>query len=387
MPDPRSPDPLSPDLLDRIRSRAAAHDRDNTFPHDDLADLAGAGYLRALVPAGFGGLGLSLTDVVRSQAALAGAAPATALAVGMHLIWTGVARTLWDAGDPSLEFVLRDAGAGEIFAFAISEAGNDLSLFGSTTVAEPMPDGAYAFTGTKIFTSLSPVFTRLATFGLDSVSPDAPKLVHAVLERDDERIVSLADWDTVGMRATQSHTTRLERARAEPSRVHRRLDAGPSADPLVVAIFQNFEILVSAVYVGIAERALDLAVLAARSRVSARSGLSKDADPATRRRVAVAALEIDAVRPRLESLARDVESSADHGDQWFRALVGLKLAATTAARAVVGEAITVAGGAAFASDHELSRLYRDVLAGGFHPSNDDAALSTVATAVLGPPPT
>ena len=48
-------------LLDRIRERAAGHDRDNTFPEADLAELADAGYLAVLVPAELGGAGLGLT--------------------------------------------------------------------------------------------------------------------------------------------------------------------------------------------------------------------------------------------------------------------------------------------------------------------------------------
>lgn len=36
---------LSDDLLEKIASRAAAVDRENTFPYADLADLTEAGYL------------------------------------------------------------------------------------------------------------------------------------------------------------------------------------------------------------------------------------------------------------------------------------------------------------------------------------------------------
>ena len=156
---------LSDSLLERIHARAAGYDRDNAFFTEDLDDLVGAGYLRALVPVELGGLGLSLERLVHEQIRLAAAAPATALAVNMHLIWTGIAKTLRDRGDDSLEFVLTEAAAGEIFAFAISEAGNDLVLFGSQTDARPLPDGGYEFTGTKIFTSLSPAWTRLGLFG------------------------------------------------------------------------------------------------------------------------------------------------------------------------------------------------------------------------------
>ena len=82
---------LSPELLARIRERAAGYDRENTFFTEDFAELQEAGYLKALVPTELGGLGLSLEELSREQMALAGAAPATALAVNMHHVWVGVA--------------------------------------------------------------------------------------------------------------------------------------------------------------------------------------------------------------------------------------------------------------------------------------------------------
>ena len=98
---------LHDDLLGRIRERADRYDRENAFFTEDLAELREAGYLTALVPEEFGGLGWGLDDAVRAQMRLAGAAPATALAVNMHLVWTGVARILRDRGDDTLDFVLR----------------------------------------------------------------------------------------------------------------------------------------------------------------------------------------------------------------------------------------------------------------------------------------
>jgi alkylation response protein AidB-like acyl-CoA dehydrogenase len=374
---------LGDELLARIHDRAVRYDRDNAFFTEDLDELKDAGYLRALVPVELGGLGLTLRQLAHEQLRLASAAPATALAVNMHLVWTGVAKTLMDRGDDSLEFVLTEAAAGEVFAFAISEAGNDLVLFGSTTDARPRPAGGYEFTGTKIFTSLSPAWTRLGLFGLDTRSDDAPKLVHAFLDRSSSGITVLDDWDTIGMRASQSNSTRLDAARVAADRVIRRLDPGPNADPLIFAIFANFEILLSAVYTGIGQRALELAVASARGRSSARTGTTKDQDPDTRWKIADAAIAQDAILPQLDALATDVDELADRGDQWFRALVGLKLRATENARFVVDQAIRVAGGAAYSSSSELGRLYRDVLAGGFHPSNEDSAHSTVATALLG----
>ena len=376
---------LHDELLERFRERAARYDRDNVFFDEDLAELRETGYLTALVPVEFGGLGWTFADAVRGQMRLAGAAPATALAVNMHLVWTGVAKVLRDRGDDSLEFVLREAGAGEIFGFGISEAGNDLMLFGSRTVAEPQTGGGYRYTGRKIFTSLSPAWTRLGTMGLDTVSADAPKLVYGFIDREDPDVRILDDWDTMGMRASQSRTTVLDGAFAASDRIVRRLDPGPNADPLIFGIFANFELLLASVYAGIGDRALDLAVSAARRRTSMKNGgapLSQDPD--IRWRIADAALAQEAIAPQLLAIARDLDELVDHGAFWFAKLVGVKVRATETAKHVVDQAVRVSGGSTYFAGSELGRLYRDVLAGIFHPSDDESAHSTVANAWLGP---
>jgi alkylation response protein AidB-like acyl-CoA dehydrogenase len=376
---------LTDDLLERIRSRAAGHDRDNTFPHDDLADLAAAGYLRAFVPHPLGGHGMTLRQVAAEQVRLGAAAPATALAVNMHLVVTGIARVLAERGDDSLSFVLEEAARGEVFAFGNSEAGNDLVMFDSRTRAEPQPDGGYRYTGTKIFTSLAPVWTRLATFGRDDSDPDAPLLVHGVVPRDAEGITVRDDWDTLGMRATQSRTTVLDGVLAPAGWVHRRLAVGPSRDPFVFALFAVFEVLLAAVYTGIGRRAVELAVEAAHRRTSMKNGGRTLAqDPDIRWRVAEAAIAQDGIEPQVDALARDVDDGVDHGAQWFPKVVGLKHRATENARFVVDQAIRVAGGSSYFAGSELGRLYRDVLAGMFHPSDPESAHATVANAWLGP---
>jgi alkylation response protein AidB-like acyl-CoA dehydrogenase len=376
---------LTEDLLARVAERAPVHDRENTFPHEDLADLREAGYLRAFVPERLGGPGLTLEEVAREQVRLAGAAPATALAVNMHLVVTGMAAVLAARGDDSLEPVLRDAAAGEVFAFGNSEAGNDLVMFGSRTRAERQADGGYRFHGTKIFTSLSPVWTRLVTFGLDEEHPDGPRLVHAVVARADGGVSAKDDWDTLGMRATQSCTTVLDGAWAPPERVLRALPPGPSADPYVFALFAAFEILLAAVYTGIGRRALELAVAAAHRRTSLKNdGRSYAQDPDIRWRVADAAIAQDGIEPQVWALARDVDDQVDHGALWFAKVVGLKVRATETAREVVDRAVRVSGGGTYFSGNELGRLYRDVLAGMFHPSDDESAHGTVANAWLGP---
>ncbi len=374
---------LPDELLERFRDRAKGYDERNEFFHEDLAELKAQGYLGMFASMDDGGLGFGLEQVAAAQRRLATAAPATALAINMHLVWTGVAHLLACRGDDSLHYVLKEAVAGEVFAFGNSEAGNDSVLFDSNTVATALEDGSYSFTGTKIFTSLSPAWTRLGIFGKDE-SGDEPCLVHAFITRETPGYTIKDDWNTLGMRASQSNTTVLNGAVAPADRVFRKLPVGPTVDPLIFSIFACFETLLAAVYTGLGERALELGVATVHRRKSKKTGKSYAQDPDIRWRIADAALAMDGLYPQLESLARDVDNLVNHGSQWFPRMVGLKVRATETARTVVDLIIRVSGGGTYFAGNELGRLYRDVLAGMFHPSDDESAHSTIANAWLGP---
>ena len=198
-------------------------------------------------------------------------------------------------------------------------------------------------------------------------------------------VTAKGDWDTLGMRATQSETTVLDGAYAPADRVYRALPPGPSADSFVFALFAVFEILLGAVYTGIGRRALELGADATRRRRSMKyDGRAYSQDPDIRWKVADAALLQDGAELQVFALARDVDEQVDHGARWFAQVVGLKVRAVDAARRVVDLALQVSGGASYYTGGELGRLYRDVLAGIFHPSDDESAHSTVAQSILGP---
>lgn len=355
--------------LAAFRERAVGYDQANEFFFEDLEQLRGLGYLKPR----------SLPQMLHDQRLLAAHAPATALGVGMHLTWMGVARDMVAAGHPELQWVLDDGEEGELFAFGVSERGNDRVLSDSVTTVEATDDG-FAFFGTKIFVSLSPAWTRLSLLGrLDD------EIVHGFITRDQEGWSQTPDWDTLGMRATQSYTTHLDGVVVQHDRVARRLPVGQNQDAFTVAIFQNFLLLVSSVYAGIADRALELSVEAAHHKTnSLDAGRSGAADPDLRWRVADAAIAVDALGPQLAAYAEIVDQKSTPPDHWFRLLSGVKHTSVETARRVVDQAMRVAGGSGYRTSHELSRLQRDVLAGIYHPSDTEAVHQTVAFDLLGP---
>src|SRR4051812_9563024 len=123
------------DMLARFGERAPIYDRENRFFSEDFEELRAAGYLKLNIPREFGGLGRNLVETCLEQRRLAYRAPATALAINMHLYWMGIAGDLWRAGDHSLQWMLEEGGAGEVFAAGHAETGNDLPGLLSTSTA------------------------------------------------------------------------------------------------------------------------------------------------------------------------------------------------------------------------------------------------------------
>jgi alkylation response protein AidB-like acyl-CoA dehydrogenase len=372
---------LTDELIDRCGQRAAGYDRDNRFFAEDFEELRAAGYLLAAVPEEFGGRGLSLAEVCQEQRRLAYRAPATALATNMHVYWTGVAADLYRAGDTSLTWLLQEAAAGEVFAAGHGESGSDLPLLLSTSTAEPV-DGGYCVTGRKLFGSLSPVWTRLGLHALDASDPEHPRIVHGFISRDAQGYEIKPTWDTLGMRATQSDDTILNRVFIPDHYVARIVPAG-GMDPFVGAVFAWALLNFGNVYYAIAQRARDLAVAAAHKKTSLAVSRTMAYHPEVQHAVAEMTLALDATGPHLDRIAQDWSEGVDHGATWPAKIVSAKYHAVESAKRVVDLAMDVSGGAGLFKTNELERLYRDVRCGGFHPPNPLLAHEIIGKTALG----
>ena len=261
---------LTEEMLARFASRAASYDHENRFFEEDFEELRDAKYLLLPLPREFGGAGMTLAEVCREQRRLAYHAPATALAVNMHLYWLGVAADLWRRGDVSLEWLLREAAAGEIFAAGHAESGNDVPVLLSTTKAEPVA-GGYRFTGRKHFGSLTPVWTRFGLHGMDTSNPSEPRsFTHSCFW-----IPPVTTSSRPGMCsecATRSDDTVLENAFVPDRYIARVVPAGAAGiDPFVLGVFAWALMGFGNVYYGLAKRALELSISSVKSKGSLRS--------------------------------------------------------------------------------------------------------------------
>lgn len=374
---------LPDDLLHEIRARAHGYDAENRFCIEDIHALRETGYLKAGVPVEYGGSGLSLSELTLAQRRLATASPATALAVNMHLLWGAIAKVLYDRDDHRLDWVFEEIAAGEIFAFGISEAGNDKVLLDSTCTATPDGDD-YLVSGLKIFTTLSPIWTRLGMHG--KTEGDDARIVVGFHRRDalehgaprakdqgGEGISYPHPWNTLGMRATQSWNTQLDGVRLERRDIVATFEPYDARDPIILAVSLAFGVLTSSVYAGLADRALELARVAANAPGA--DGPKLD-DPYFAGLITEAVLDHRASIDMLELVASDIDGVTPRED-WSMAIAALKNRIVDEARRTVDVAVRVVGSRAFSADHELSRLYRDVLAGIFHPRSAKSLAAAV----------
>jgi alkylation response protein AidB-like acyl-CoA dehydrogenase len=370
-------------MLARFAERAPQYDAENRFFTEDFEELRSSGYLLLAVPEELGGAGCSLAHVVREQRRLGHYAPSTALAVNMHLYWTGIAADLLRSGDSSLKWLLHEAARGAVFAAGHAEAGNDIPVLLSTTRAERVA-GGYRFTGRKCFGSLTPVWTFLGIHGIDASDPAGPKIVHAFMPRDTEGYRIEETWDVMGMRATRSDDTILDGVFIPDRYVARVVPAGAAGvDLFVLGIFAWALLGFGNIYYGLARRALDVTLASIKSKRSIGLTRTMAYHPEVQHRVAEMGLAIESIEPLLERIAEDWSNGVDHGAQWPAKILTAKYHAVENAWRVVDLALEVSGGYGIFRKSGVEQMFRDARLGRIHPGNSMFTHELVGKTLLG----
>ncbi|MEO8199877.1 MAG: acyl-CoA dehydrogenase family protein [Gemmatimonadota bacterium] len=375
--------PLTEEMLRRFQERAPQYDLENRFFTEDFEELKASGYLLMAVPRELGGFGMNMAEVCREQRRLGYYAPADALAVNMHIYWTGLAADLWRAGDRSLEWLLREAAGGAVFAAGHAESGNDIPVLLSTTRAERV-EGGYKFYGRKHFGSLTPVWTGLGIHGMDTSDPAHPMIIHGFLHRDSEGYKVVETWDALGMRATRSDDTILDGAFVPDRFIVRKVAAGAAGvDAFVLGVFAWALLGFGNIYYGLARRALDLTVESLKKKTSV--GLSRPMayHAEVQHGVAEMVLDIEAIGPHLDHVAEEWAAGADYGAGWIIKLVSAKHHAVEGAFRVADRALELAGGFGIFRQGPFERIFRDARLGRIHPANSALTHELAAKLTLG----
>lgn len=372
-------------VFQNCQDRVAMYDKENRFFQEDFDELKEAGYLLMSVPEEFGGYGLNLAECAEVTRKLAYHAAPTALALNMHVYWAGLVSDLWRQGDKSLEWLLKEAGEGKVFAAGHSESGNDHPVLYSTTEAKKV-DGGYTFTGHKMFGSLTPVWDFMGIHAQDNSDPNNPKVIHAFMPRDSKGYEIKKVWDNVlGMRATRSDDTILNEVFIPDQYIARSLPTGfAGIDPFVLGIFAWALIGFGNVYYGQAQRVFEMTVAKVQNKKSIaldrpsmayHSGIQHD--------ISEMVLELEGIGPHLDTTAREWSEGKDYGPAWGVKIVATKCHAVESAWRVVDKALDVIGGYGIFPVSGFERMLRDARLGRLHPANSYLTREILAKGMLG----
>jgi alkylation response protein AidB-like acyl-CoA dehydrogenase len=374
---------LAAELASDFSTRAGEHDRNNSFPFENIAKLKETGYSALVIPEANGGLGADLVDYILCQEQLAQGCSATAIAINMHLFGLGSMVDRSTGQRPEEKFFLDAIGHGkQIIGGGISEpeTGGDWGYFATRA----RNDGdTYILNGRKTFTSLSPVidlFMVMATIE----ATDPPRSSTFLIPKGTPGLELIETWDAMGMRATASHDLVIKDVRVPAVAMTESRPIGP-IDASAVSLFAWFCLSVAAVYTGVA--------IAAFKFVKEFTGRFK---PMALPRpikylpgIQFAAADAEALLAQSRALyigtAQDYVNnrSSFKGEAGLARVVLAKYVATNNAIRAVDQMMEIVGAHGYLKKFPMERYFRDVRAGVNHPLSNARARELIGKSSLG----
>jgi alkylation response protein AidB-like acyl-CoA dehydrogenase len=370
---------LAGELADRFAKRAADHDRDNTFPHENYDDLRAAGFLRLTVPVELGGQGASLAEILPVLERLAMGDASTALAVTMHISPLGQWASVWrQTGNPRLADLLRLAAQDKlVWASVTSEPGLRNDLTDSKTAAVKV-DGGFRLSGRKSYATNTAVATHCSTTARWADAPGGPRLLLCRIALDAPGVSIEQTWDTMGMRGTQSNDVHYDDVFVPDEDVVHSLPVGHLDARVFETVWSWALASFAAVYTGIAAGAVEWTIEAVKR-------MGKHTDPLVIDAIAECEILIESSRALLFRHADEVASRRlfDLGVQEGIARCSLvKYVASNNATKVMSKLVEVIGGASYSRKLPFERMWRDAQAGVFMPMANGRARTFIGASAL-----
>jgi alkylation response protein AidB-like acyl-CoA dehydrogenase len=362
-------------------AHAAQHDGDKSFPHEHIEAMKKSRLLAACVPEALGGLGVtSLHDFSLAMSHLGRGDASTAIATNMHAIVPWRLSRAWQVAKADgaeqrvkrLETLLRQVVAGEaVMSLAFSEAGTDLLH----PLVEAIPTaGGWRLNGRKIFGTMSEAASMIDVSCRVRTANGESRWAVATVSRDNDGMAIQYNWDAMGMRASGSHDIVFTDCFVPDQALVQVGDWGQWLDRFMIGHI-GLGLGLTGVFLGIAEAAHQIAIDRVTTQRKGQHGRLQAERHAIQHTIAEIEIDLAACRAMLgrTGIAVDDVLLGDPGrpiainelHDLMKDLQCSKWMINRKAIDIVDRALTATGGAAYLSQHPLSRLYRDVRAGPF----------------------
>ncbi len=329
--------------------RAPEYDASDTFVRENYEELKKHRFFSAMVPEALGGQGVSHTKMCEILRNLAHYDSSTALALSMHqhLLAANIWKYQHGKGG---EAVLKKVADQQLIL--ISTGARDwLESNGSMEKVE----GGYLVSAEKHFASQASIGNILVTSAPFEDPEKGWQVLHFPVPMHAEGVKTLDNWYTMGMRGTGSHTVQLEKVFVPESAIVLSRPQGEYHTLWNVVLTVAMPLIMS-VYVGIAERAVE---------VTLKNVAMKPHLPILLGEMHNELINAQVILKDMISLTNNFDFEPT--DEIGQAILCRKTLAAKSAIHTVEKAMEAMGGRSFFRAFELERLFRDVHAGIFHP--------------------
>ena len=246
---------------ERIGPRAPLYDREARNPVESWRDLWGGGLLGIAIPAAHGGLGADVPTYLGVIDAIARGCASTAMTLHMHSTVMRFVAALGTAAQQARYF--REViERGTLFGSWGSEPAVSQSRTFLVETSLRASAGGFVVDGLKHFCTMAGGAGYYMVWCALEGDPDVARSVSLVLvPADTPGIAIQGTWDTLGMRGTYSPTVQLK-----DCRVDRDTKIGDPGMAMRIGVAEMFALGYAAIYVGIAQGALDFALEYCKTR-------------------------------------------------------------------------------------------------------------------------
>lgn len=357
-------------LSKKFLLRAHENDVKGSFPFANIKDLKESGYTSLTVPKKYGGMGISLFEMIRLQEKLAEGDGATALSIGWHM---GIIMNLGEKQnwqEPVYKKICQEVLDGALINSAATEPKTGSPTRGGMpeTTAEKKGQN-WIVNGRKTFTTMSPV---LNYFIVSASTKGDKKSGNFLIPRSAPGLRIEETWDSIALRGTGSHDLVLENVVLPEESFVEVFGRGKKTA-------NGWLLHIPACYLGIARAAKNYAIQFAKNySPNSVNGAIIDL-PNVKQKIGEMELKIMQAQYFLYGVAQQWDSADDQQKERMGPALGAgKLTVTNLAIEIVDLAMRIVGAKSLSLSNPLQRYYRDVRAGLHNPPMDDMTVQLLA---------
>jgi alkylation response protein AidB-like acyl-CoA dehydrogenase len=340
-------------LSKEFAKRAMDSDTSGEFVFENYRQLKELKFFSAMIPKELGGGDVSHSEMCEIIRIIGKGCGSTGLALSMHQHL--IAASVWKYKKEGANKVMLENVAENELILISTGARDWLESNGEMTKIE----GGYLFSGKKFFASQSATGDLVVTSAPYKHPELGEQVLHFGVPIKSEGVTLMNDWNVMGMRSTGSQTIAFDKVFIPDSAISLSRDRGEYHPVWNVVLTVAMPLIMSA-YVGIAERAEEIAI-----EMGIKYARNKAHLPYIIGELYNNLISAQSQWKAMYAKASDWRFSPSA--EVTMDILSLKTNVTNACINTVNKAMEAIGGQSYYKKNELERLFRDIHAAQFHP--------------------